>query len=89
MGYFFCVQFLPLSILEKFFDSAIIHRSHYYGRHSRAGGNLKALALRLFMSFPLFNGVHEHSMVPDQVVDGEPPKTVINTDVQEKIYIYH
>ena len=46
-------------------------------RHSRAGGNLKALALRLFISFPFFRGIHEHSVVPNQVGNDELPKPVI------------
>jgi len=30
-------------------------------------GNLKGLALRLFISLPCFKGIHEHSVVPNQV----------------------
>ena len=53
------------------FDCATIDRVYHYGRHSRAGGNLKALALRLFISFPCFKGIHEHSVVPNQVGNDE------------------
>ena len=63
------------SVVEDHFNALIKanhERIYYYGRHPiaigfRAGGNLKALALRLFISFPCFKGIHEHSLVPNQV----------------------
>jgi hypothetical protein len=43
-------KFRVICVSVAILNSAAINRIHYHGRHSRAGGNLKALALRLFIS---------------------------------------
>ena len=57
----------PCKTFKTGLRQATIDRINEHGRHSRAGGNLKALALRLFMSLPRFKGIHEHSVVPNRV----------------------